>query len=54
MKKMKKIKDTLYLSVFSLNAGKSGKNVDQNNSEYGLFLRNVYQNTLAYVNCYAS
>ena len=26
-------------SVFSLNAGKCGKNVDQNNSEYGYFLR---------------
>ena len=30
---------TLYLSVFSLNAGKSGKNADQNNSEYELFFR---------------
>ena len=28
-----------YLSVFSPNAGKSRKNADQNNSEYGLFLR---------------
>ena len=28
-----------YLSVLSPNAGKSGKNADQNNSEYGLFLR---------------
>ena len=27
--------------VFSPNAGKSGKNADQNNSEYGLFLRRV-------------
>ena len=27
------------LSVFSLNAGKCGKNVDQNNSKYGHFLR---------------
>ena len=26
-----------YLSVFSPNAGKCGKNADQNNSEYGLF-----------------
>ena len=32
-------RDTRYLSVFSPNAGKSGKNVDQNNSEYGHFLR---------------
>ena len=31
--------DTLYLSVFSPNAGKCGKNADQNNSEYGHFLR---------------
>ena len=27
-----------YLSVFSPNAGKWGKNADQNNSKYGLFL----------------
>ena len=27
-----------YLSVFSPNAGKCGKNADQNNSEYGHFL----------------
>ena len=33
---------TEYLSVFSPNAGKCGKNADQNNSEYGLFLRSVY------------
>ena len=32
-------RDTKYLSTFSPNAGKSGKNADQNNSEYGLFLR---------------
>ena len=31
-------RNTPYLSVFSLDAGKSGKNADQNNSEYGLFL----------------
>ena len=31
-------RDTEFLSVFSPNAGKSGKNADQNNSEYGLFL----------------
>ena len=30
-----------YLSVFSPNAGKYGKNADQNNSEYGLFLLSV-------------
>ena len=29
-----------YLSVFSPNAGKCGKNADQNNSEYGHLLRN--------------
>ena len=28
-----------YLSVFSPNEGKCGKNVDQNNSHYGHFLR---------------
>ena len=33
--------NTEYLSVFSPNAGKCGKNVDQNNSEYGQFLRSV-------------
>ena len=32
-------RDTEYLSVFSPNAGKCGKNEDQNNSKYGLFLR---------------
>ena len=30
------------LSVFSSNAGKCRKNTDQNNSEYGHFLRSVY------------
>ena len=30
-----------YLSAFSPNAGKCEKNTDQNNSKYGLFLRNV-------------
>ena len=30
-----------YLSVFSPNAGKCGKNTDKNNSEYGHFLRSV-------------
>ena len=29
----------LYLSVFSLNTEKCGKNADQNTSKYGLFLR---------------
>ena len=32
-----------YLSVFSPNAEKSGKNTDQNDSEYGHFLRSVSQ-----------
>ena len=32
--------NTPYLSVFSPNAGKCGKNAGQNNPEYGLFLRN--------------
>ena len=34
-------RDTPYLSVFSSNAGKCGKNADQNNSEYGHFLRSA-------------
>ena len=34
-------RDTEHLSVFSPNAGKYGKNVDQSNSEYGLCL--IYQ-----------
>ena len=34
-------KDSPYLSVFSPIAGKCGKNADQNNSEYGHFLRSV-------------
>ena len=33
--------NTEYLSGFSPNAGKHGKKADQNNSEYGLFLRSV-------------
>ena len=32
-------RDAEYLSVFSPNAGKCGKNVGQNNSEYGHLLR---------------
>ena len=32
-----------YLSVFSPNAGKCRKNADQNNSEYGLFLRSAIE-----------
>ena len=34
-------RDTKYLSVFSPNAGKCGKNVDQNNSGYRHFLRSA-------------
>ena len=34
---------TEYLSVFSLNAGKCGKNADQNNSKHGHFLHSVYE-----------
>ena len=36
-----KRRDTEYLSVFSPNVGKCGKNADQNNSEYGHFLRSA-------------
>ena len=32
----------MYLSVFSPNEGKCGKNAEQNNSEYGHFLRSEY------------
>ena len=35
--------EILYLSVFSPNAGKYGKNADQNNSEYEHFLRSGKQ-----------
>ena len=35
-------RDTPYLSVFSPNAGKCGKTVEQNNSEYGHFFRSVF------------
>ena len=35
-------RDTSHLSVFSWNAGKCGKNVDQNNSKYGHFLHSVF------------
>ena len=31
-----------HFPTFGLNTGKSGKNSDQNNSRYGLFLRNEY------------
>ena len=34
-------RDTPYLSVFSPNVGKCGKNEDQNNSQYRHFLRNA-------------
>ena len=34
-------RDTKYLCVFGPNAGKCGKNADQNNSEYGHFLRSA-------------
>ena len=34
-----------FSSVFSPNAGKWGINADQNNSEYGLFLRSVEKHT---------
>ena len=36
--------DTLCLSVFSPNAGKCGKNADQNNSEYGHFFTQWWWN----------
>ena len=42
-------RDNLYLSVFSPNAGNSGENTDQNNSEYGHFsssLSNIYHGTI--------
>ena len=39
-------RDTEYLSVFSLNVGKCGINVDQHNSEYGHFLGSVKQANL--------
>ena len=35
-------RNTMYHSVVNLNAGKCGKNADQNNSEYGHFLRSVH------------
>ena len=44
-------RDTEYLSVFSPNEGKCGKNVDQNNSEYGHFLRSEIV-TLQIKTCY--
>ena len=40
-------RDASYLSVFSPNAGKCGKNANQNTSEYGLFLRSMLQ-TIVY------
>ena len=41
-----------YLSVFSPNVGKSEKNADQNNSEYGLFLRRANCNHFSFNNGY--
>ena len=38
-------RDTEYHSVFSPNAGKHGKNAEQNNSEYGHFLRSFTCNS---------
>ena len=35
-------RDTKYLSVFSPNAGKCGKNADQNNSEYDTVDRKIW------------
>ena len=35
-------RDTEYLSVFNLNAGKCGENADQNNSKYGHFSGSEY------------
>ena len=40
---------TAHLSVFSPNAGKCGKNVDQNNSKYGHFLRSVLHSQIAVI-----
>ena len=37
-----------YLSVFSPNAGKYGKNVDQNNFEYGHLLRSICFHNLSH------
>ena len=39
-------RDTPYLSLFSPNAGKCEKNLDQNNSKYEHFLRSVRQVSL--------
>ena len=41
-------KDTEYLTVFSPNAWKCEKNVDQNNSEYGHFLRSAKDKEMRY------
>ena len=52
-------RDNPYLSVFSLNAGKCGKNADHNNSEYEHFLRSAifpngqfFQKTVTKVSMY--
>ena len=39
--------EILYLSLFSPNAGKYGKNADQNNSEYWHFLRSGKQSNFS-------
>ena len=35
-----------HFSAFGLNTGKCGKNADQNNSEYGHFLRSCIDNSI--------
>ena len=42
-------RDTEYLTVFSPNAWKCEKNVDQNNSEYGHFLRSAKDKEMRYL-----
>ena len=44
-------RDTEYLRVLNPNAGKCGRNADQNNSKYGHFLRiNMPDNDMRNVN----
>ena len=43
---------SIYLAVFSSNAGKCGRNADKNNSEYEHFLRSGYHQDLKnYFSC---
>ena len=46
LRKMCPYSELFWTELFSPNAGKCGKNADQNNSEYGHFLRSVFHRAM--------